>query len=147
MTKVSMSMPVTPEDVFAVLADGWLYTSWVVGASHIRGVDDGWPEQGAQIHHSAGAWPLLIKDVTVVHAVERPWMLDLRARLWPLGEARVRLDLKETSPGSTEVIMTEYGIRGLGRVIPDAIQSLALVPRNRESLGRLRDLAVGKARG
>src|SRR3712207_7075993 len=26
----------TPEDVFSVLADGWLYPSWVVGASRIR---------------------------------------------------------------------------------------------------------------
>jgi hypothetical protein len=147
MTTVSMTMPVSPEHVFAVLADGWLYTSWVVGASHIRDVDDGWPARGSRIHHSAGIWPVLVKDVSVVRAVERPWMLDLQARLWPLGEARVRLDLKEVSPGSTEVTMTEYGTHGLGRLIPDAVQSLALVPRNRESLGRLRDLAVGKARG
>jgi hypothetical protein len=145
MTTVSMIMPVSAEQVFAVLADGWLYTSWVVGAAHIRDVDDGWPARGTRIHHSAGAWPLLVKDVSVVRAVERPWMLDLQARLWPLGEARVRLDLRETSPGSTEVTMTEYGTHGLGRLIPDALQAVVLVPRNRESLGRLRDLAVGKA--
>jgi hypothetical protein len=147
MTTVSMTMPVSPEQVFAVLADGWLYTSWVVGAAHIREVDDGWPAQGTRIHHSAGAWPLLVKDVSVVRAVERPWMLDLQARLWPLGEARVRLDLKEISPGSTEVTMTEYGTRGLGGLIPEPLQAVVLVPRNRESLGRLRDLAVGKTLG
>ena len=28
-----------PEDVFRVLADGWLYPSWVVGASRIRSVE------------------------------------------------------------------------------------------------------------
>jgi hypothetical protein len=147
MTTVSMTMPVSPEQVFAVLADGWLYTSWVVGTSHIRDVDDRWPAQGTRIHHSAGAWPLLVKDVSVVRAVERPWMLDLQARLWPLGEARVRLDLKQATPGTTEVTMTEYGTRGLVRLIPEALQAVVLVPRNRESLGRLRDLAVGRALG
>jgi hypothetical protein len=31
----------TPDRIFAVLADGWTYASWVVGAAHIRDVDDG----------------------------------------------------------------------------------------------------------
>ena len=37
----TMSCP--PESVFAVLADGWLYPSWVVGASRMRDVDPAWP--------------------------------------------------------------------------------------------------------
>ena len=52
----------TPADVFAVLADGWLYPSWVVGASRVRGVDGTWPQPGSRIHHSVGVWPLLIDD-------------------------------------------------------------------------------------
>ncbi len=32
-----------PEDVFDVFADGWLFTTWVVGASRMRGQDDGGP--------------------------------------------------------------------------------------------------------
>ena len=37
----------TPEDVFRVLADGWLYPCWVVGASRMRKVEDTWPQEEA----------------------------------------------------------------------------------------------------
>ena len=40
------SMNCSPEDVFAVLADGWLFPTWVVGASRMRDVDAAWPEVG-----------------------------------------------------------------------------------------------------
>ena len=65
-------MATTPDRVWAVLADGWLYPLWVVGASRMREVDDGWPAVGTRLHHSVGAWPLLIDDDTEV--------LDVRAR-------------------------------------------------------------------
>src|ERR1043165_7866722 len=52
----------TPDQVWSVLADGWLYPLWVVGASRMREVDDEWPEPGARLHHSVGTWPLLIDD-------------------------------------------------------------------------------------
>ena len=38
----------TPEDVFAALGDGWLYPSWVVGASRMREVDETWPRHRNQ---------------------------------------------------------------------------------------------------
>ena len=50
-------MRCTPEDVWNVLADGWLYGLWVVGASRIRGVDRSWPSPDSRIHHSVGSWP------------------------------------------------------------------------------------------
>src|ERR1700712_4181413 len=40
--------------VWSVLADGWMYATWVVGASRIRAVEPQWPRQGARIHHSFG---------------------------------------------------------------------------------------------
>ena len=43
--------------VFAVLSNGWLYPSWVVGASRIRAVEAAWPAEGAKIHHSFGIYP------------------------------------------------------------------------------------------
>ena len=53
-----------PDDVFAVLGDGWLYPTWVVGASRMRAVDPAWPAEGAHLHHSLGAWPVLFDDDT-----------------------------------------------------------------------------------
>ncbi len=147
MAEVSMRIPASPDDVFAVLADGWSYAGWVVGASHIREVDAGWPAEGTRIHHSVGPWPLLVHDSTGVRAVDSPRMVELDARLWPFGAARIRLELDEVRPGVTEVRMTERAVRGPGRLLPEPVQALLLVPRNRESLRRLADLAVGRQAG
>lgn len=56
----------TPEQVWGVLADGWLYPLWVVGASRMREVDDTWPAVGSKLHHSVGTWPALLDDTTEV---------------------------------------------------------------------------------
>ena len=66
----------SPEQVFAVLRDGWTYPVWVVGASRMRSVDEGWPAPGSKLHHSFGAWPLLLNDTTVPLIPDR----DLGAR-------------------------------------------------------------------
>ncbi|MBP2479402.1 uncharacterized protein YndB with AHSA1/START domain [Crossiella equi] len=145
MTEVTTTVPVPLEQVYAVLADGWSYVGWVVGAAHIREVDPGWPAEGTRIHHSIGPWPLLLHDVTKVRAADPPHLLELDARLWPVGAATVRLELRETAPGRTEIRMTEELVRGPARLLPHPLQRLLLTPRNRESLARLADLAVGRA--
>ena len=144
MAEVTLTVPTSADRVFAVLADGWLYVGWVVGASHIREVDEGWPAVGTRIHHSVGSWPVLVKDVTKVRAMEPGRMLELEARGWPLGAALVRIELTPTGPDTTEVRMTERVVNGVGKLMPDALQTLLLVPRNRESLHRLADLALGR---
>jgi hypothetical protein len=145
--EITATVPTSPENVFAVLADGWSYVGWVVGATHIRAVDEGWPRVGTRIHHSLGAWPATMQDVTIVRAVDPPRMIELEARLWPFGTALVRLELTGTHPNATDVRMTERFIRGPGRLLPKAVQMLLLVPRNRESLRRLADRAVGREAG
>ncbi|MEV1113496.1 SRPBCC family protein [Actinosynnema sp. NPDC049800] len=143
MIEVRTTVPTSVERVFAVLADGWSYAGWVVGAAHIREVDAGWPGTGTRIHHSVGAWPLSVQDVTTVLDVDPPRMLELEARLWPLGAARIRFDLKATSDGC-EVTMLEEAIKGPLSLLPEPAQSLFLTPRNRETLARLTARAVRK---
>jgi putative transposase len=63
-------MNCTPEEVFGVLEDGWLFAVWVVGASRIRDVDATWPKADSKIHHSVGSWPLLIDDTTSVVEID-----------------------------------------------------------------------------
>ena len=55
MSTTKRVMQAPPDQVWAVLADGWLYPLWVVGASRMRDVDDHWPAPGARLHHSVGA--------------------------------------------------------------------------------------------
>ena len=70
MSTTTRTVSATPEQVWEVLADGWLYPLFVVGASRMRDVDESWPAVGARLHHSVGTWPLLIDDTTEVLEVE-----------------------------------------------------------------------------
>ncbi|HEX2144701.1 MAG TPA: SRPBCC family protein [Glycomyces sp.] len=142
---VSIEIDAPAEAVFAVLADGWTYPAWVVGASHVRDVDERWPARGSRLHHSIGPWPLHIEDVTVVLTSRPPTLLELEARLWPLGAAWVRLELAQLGPHRTRVTMTEQARRGPIHLLPKAVQSRVLAPRNRESLRRLAHLTQGRS--
>ncbi|HEY0815657.1 MAG TPA: SRPBCC family protein [Pseudonocardia sp.] len=124
------------DQVFAVLADGWTYPLWVVGASHMRAVDADWPAVGSRLHHSVGLWPLLIEDSTEVLAMTPDRRLVLKAKLWPTGAARVELELSPDLDG-TIVTMREQAMSGPARLIPPAVQHALLVPRNHETLARL----------
>lgn len=145
MSRTSRLMSCTPDDVFAVLADGWSYVSWVVGASRIRAVDTGWPKEGTRIHHSVGLWPMIINDTTVVQRNHAPRQLQLRARAWPTGAAQVVLTCTPKD-GSTLVTMEERAVSGIARLIPRRVQDALLKARNEESLRRLSFLAEGQAR-
>jgi uncharacterized protein YndB with AHSA1/START domain len=126
----------TPEQVWQVLADGWLYPLWVVGAIRMREVDRHWPAVGARLHHSVGVWPLVIDDHTEVLAATPPSLLRLRARAWPTGEAHVELRL-EPEDGGTRVTMREDAVKGAGRLVPSPLRRAQLAWRNREALRRL----------
>ncbi|WP_063127833.1 SRPBCC family protein [Nocardia fusca] len=141
----SVRIPLPAEDIFAIFADGWLYALWVVGTTHIREVDADWPSAGTRIYHSVGGWPLARHDTTVVLAVDAPHRLELKARLWPLGAARIVLSLVELRPDLTEVRIAERVCEGPGRILPSGFQDRVLAPRNQESLRRLAALAVGRA--
>lgn len=136
----------TPEQVWEVLADGWLYPLWVVGASRMREVDDHWPSVGARLHHSVGSWPLLIDDTTEVLEVVPGSLLRLRARAWPGGEAEVVIRL-EASGTETEVVIEEDAVSGPGKLMPKPLRDAQLHWRNVETLRRLSYLAERRVRG
>ncbi|PXY28299.1 SRPBCC family protein [Prauserella muralis] len=142
--RVSREVACDPGAVYRVLADGWTYGSWVVGNSRIRRVDACWPERGTKILHSAGVWPLRINDVTVVTDVEPGRYLRLRAELWLLGTADIRIALEPVGHARTRVTMEEVLIAGPAKLVPGVLAGLLLWPRNAESLRRLGDLAVGR---
>lgn len=135
----------TPAAVFAVLADGWLYPTWVVGASRARAVDADWPTPGASIHHSIGVWPLLINDKTVCTELVPDRLMVLRGRGWPLGEVTVRVELAEAA-GGCDITLHEEPVRGPATLIPRLVLDPLLHARNRECLRRLAYLAEGGAR-
>jgi uncharacterized protein YndB with AHSA1/START domain len=138
---VQRTVQAPPEQVFAVLANGWTYSDWVVGTVHIRDVDAHWPQVGAKLHHKAGPWPLSLHDSSEVLAVEQNRSLALRAGLWPLGAATVEVILDPLGGGATLITIKEDFEAGPLRWARNKINDLVLHRRNIETLRRLADIA------
>ena len=117
MSTTTRSVSATPEQVWEVLSDGWLYPLFVVGASRMRDVDESWPAVGAKLHHSVGTWPLLIDDTTEVVEIEEGKRLLLLARGWPAGQAHVDISLQPDGD-TTVVTIVEDATAGPGLLCP-----------------------------
>ena len=129
----------TPEQVFEVLADGWKFTNWVVGTSHMRAVTADWPAAGAKLHHAFGSWPVMRRDETVVDSVVPNERLELTATGRPFGQARIVIELT-ASNGGCDVTMTETVVAGPLQAAHNRLTDLLLGKRNAESLARFRAL-------
>jgi uncharacterized protein YndB with AHSA1/START domain len=136
----------SPDDVFDILEDGWSYATWVVGAARIREVDEDWPKPGSRIHHSVGAWPLLINDDTSVEEIDRPRELVLTVRAWPAGEGKVSITCDPQDGGRTLVTIREDASAGPAQLVVKPLRDRMLSWRNDEALLRLAFLAESRAR-
>lgn len=143
MSTTTRSMSATPEQVWKVLSDGWLYPLFVVGASRMRDVDESWPAVGAKLHHSVGTWPLLIDDTTEVVEIEEGRRLLLLARGWPAGQANVDISLQPDGD-ATVVTINEDASAGPGLLVPKPLRDVQLHWRNVETLRRLAFVVEGR---
>jgi uncharacterized protein YndB with AHSA1/START domain len=143
MTTVERTMSAGPEQVWAVLSDGWLYPVWVVGATHMRDVDRTWPAPGAKLHHQVGAWPMMLSDTTEVVGSEPKRQLVLQGRAWPAGEVRIELTI-EAHPEGSLVRMGEAPTHGPAHFMDNPLQRKVLSARNRESLNRLASIVENR---
>lgn len=143
MTINERDVAATPEKVWDVLADGWLYPLFVVGASRMREVDDTWPHAGSRLHHSVGVWPMLLDDTTEVLECAPGRMLRLRAAAWPGGAAEVTIAVEPHADGS-HVVIEEDAVSGPGTLVPRPARSALLRWRNTETLRRLALLAENR---
>lgn len=144
--EVQHRTPAPVAAVWAALADGWMYSSWVVGASRVRDVDLTWPEVDSRIHHSFGVWPALINDESVVIESEPGHRLVIQAKGWPMGEATVEITLAEAPAGSCLITIAEDATKGPGLIVPRALRQSAIAARNVEALRRLALIAEGRHR-
>ncbi len=136
MATVKAHIDAAPASVFAVLAEGWHYSEWVVGTSHVRAVEASWPAVGSRLFHASGVWPMALRDETVVEELLPGERLVMTARVRPMGEARVEMILKAQGDG-TAVTMIESPVSGPGRWIDNPVNDAILARRNVESLARL----------
>ena len=142
MAIVARTVQAPPERVFAVLADGWSYSDWVVGTVHIRDVEESWPAPGSKLHHKAGPWPFSLHDSSTVLSCVPNRELRLNAGLWPLGEAVVGIRLEPVNNGAaTKVVLEEDFEAGPLLWARNKLNDLILHRRNVETLQRLADIA------
>ena len=144
--RVSRTVTAPAETVWAVLADGWSYPDWVVGAHRVRAVDPGWPDAGTSIHHDVGGRLATLSDRTTSAAAEGPYRLLLEAHGWPAGSADVEILVVPDGPSTCTVSFAEDVSGGPGRLVPLPVRQLTVLPRNQETLRRLALLAERRAR-
>jgi len=145
MATVARTVDASPEKVFEVLSDGWLYGLWVVGASQIRDVDAAWPAVGSCIHHSIGVWPLVLSDETEVVEIDQPRRLVLSTKARPLGVAKVTIDV-QLAGDRTAITMDEVPTAGPGRWVHNRLNDAVLHTRNVKSLDRLASVVENRGR-
>ena len=138
-------MPVPSTAVWAALADPGGYGYWVVGSKVIRDADASWPAPGARFHHTIGVGPLKVSDHTESLEAEPPRLLRLRAKGRPLGMARITLEMTPRD-GGTLVRMTETADGPTAILALNPLFHLLTKARNAESLMRLEELALERAR-
>ena len=68
----------------------------------------------------------------------------LKARGWPMGSARVVLEVSPP-PAGCRLSIDEDAIEGPGTLVPSAVRQPLIHVRNVETLRRLRYLAEGRA--
>jgi hypothetical protein len=73
-------------------------------------------------------------------------MLHLRVRVWPFGEAQVRITLAQIGNSSTRVVMDEQFEQGPASFVRNKVGDVVLHWRNKEALRRLADLATRRER-
>lgn len=144
MTANSRLVDATPREVWDVLADGWLYPVWVVGATRMRDVTDSWPGVGAKLHHSVGVWPVMLDDNTEVLESVVGEKLKLKARAFPAGAAEVEITLA-VEGAQTRVTIEEEVVDGPATFVPAPAEAVALKWRNTETLRRLAYVVEGRS--
>ncbi|WP_195210268.1 SRPBCC family protein [Actinomarinicola tropica] len=128
-------LPAPPEAVWAVLADPRTYPDWLVGAQHIRAVDDGFPAPGTRFHHSVGpVEEATIDDVSESIAAEPPHRLLLDVHV---GRTEGLVELLVQPQGDGSFLTFREKPRGHLSVATPALRP-ALFARNAVSLRRLR---------
>lgn len=105
----------SPDQVWQVLSNGWLFTRWAIGATPVCGVDDDWPNVGSRLHHAIGRGRLAIRTQTQVLASTPAQRLQLRTEGWPCGSSELVVTLEPAWPGTNlqvdELVVTpDYGL-------------------------------------
>jgi hypothetical protein len=133
-----------PGDVFSVLADGHLLSGWIHESSHVRGIDQEWPQPGSTSQHDSRLGPISLHDGASIIEWDPPrhMVLTIHGRL--VGSTLVTLDVELGANGCL-AHLTETVVRGPGLLVPERLRKAGLHLQNGERLERLALLAETRA--
>ncbi|GAA2252478.1 polyketide cyclase [Streptomyces ruber] len=129
----------SPDNVWAVLADGTRYAEWVVGTSDSYPVHGEWPRLGAAIRYEIRLGPLAVHNETVVRFCDEGRELGLEAQAGPFGSARIAIEVRPWGEDSL-VFIDEHPLSGIGGRLHNMALEAALQIRHRAMLKRLADI-------
>ncbi|MDX3613240.1 SRPBCC family protein [Streptomyces europaeiscabiei] len=135
---------VSPQAVWAVLADGTGYAEWVVGTSASEPVRGRWPEVDSAIGYEVRVGPLRLRNETVVRYCEEGAELGLEARAGALGTARISIRLRPWGRYCL-VIADEHPLQGVGGALHNVGVEALIQLRHRAMLARLARLCETRA--
>jgi uncharacterized protein YndB with AHSA1/START domain len=141
MAELNVLAKTTPDQVWRVLADGYLYDEWVVGTKEVVGVDRAWPAVGARLRYRFGVGPLNFDGDTVVRICEPRERLELEAHAMPIGTARIAIRLLPWAD-ETLVFIDEHPLRGPGARVHNAVSEVVMRLRLGQMLRNLARLAT-----
>lgn len=136
MAFTSREIAASVSDTFRVISDPTTYPDWLVGASHIRDVDDQWPAPGSRFHHRVGVGPVSLPDHSTVLDFEPDRMLRLMVKARPFLSAVVTFRVTgdhERCVVTLEERMANRIIRYVARLVADPLIHV----RNHHSLKQL----------
>lgn len=137
---VEATIPAPPSAVYEVLADPETYPDWLVGADHMRSVDDEFPAAGSKFDHSVGAAGVTVDDQTQSLGADPDHHLALLVNAGVF-HARVDFELRREPDGGTHVSFSERPVGAFAPLTP--LLRPTLYGRNAASLAKLRDLVAG----
>lgn len=134
----------SPEDVWAVLADGTRYSEWVVGTAVSRPVRGQWPQVDSAIGFQIRLGPARLTNQTVVRRCEEGAALELEAHAGFLGTARIAVELRPWGEHCL-VIVDEHPLQGAGGVLHNFGVEAVIQLRHRAMLARLAKVCENRA--
>ncbi len=135
--EVRMTVPASPEQVYAVLSDPETYPEWLAGAQRIRHVDPAFPRPEARFDHEVGPTEdATVADDTICLLADPPHRLQLEVHAGPV--TGIVDFLLTPSHQGTDIVFRESLVGRLGLAMP--LMRSVLHLRNKGSLQRLKQL-------
>lgn len=101
LTSQALNTSASPDQVWRVLANGWLFPSWAIGATQVCKVDGDWPSADSRLQHAIGRGLFALRSETRVLASRPARMLKVLTEGWPSGGSELTVTVIPAETGTS----------------------------------------------